>query len=523
MRIHRFIAAVCLVSLVGLGGSLFAEESADSIQQGAGSALVSPVLTVGTNVGYYNNDTYYDGTVINPFISIGIETKNIELYGELALYDTKKYEPFKADLPGSKISNLWFNLEEGGIKYHNGPLSFDAGRFKHYDQIDSPYSLFVNSNGISTLLMNMRYEDDFFFYESRWLCLTNRSYMNVSMTSNTAVDSDGNTYSTVTAFPSGYPDRGANIKAYGFKFKNGMRFGFQDAAVYTGRSFDLEYFLNPIPQYFIQYAKTNGGRPWATGGNENDIIGMFWDWAREDGYSFNSQILIDDFSMHGLSPSQLPANPWKLAWTFGGRKELDSNSSVGFYHAGATRYTFEPITMDDASQVDENCYGYTYYPDTRFDDSYDFDFSEPEAIQIEDNAIGYKYGENNLAFQADYKYEVKNDYKIGAALEYVIAGSNSPANPWGDLAKHPHGTKLLNDSVLENRILAKFAATKSIGAWDFSAKLVTGVRFNAMELESAGASDPDYTQSIYIWEPQSGNTVAVLDLMFGAKYAWRMR
>jgi hypothetical protein len=514
MRINRAVEAVCvfLIALIGLPLAAQVSSPADAAPAQAGGALVSPVLTIGTEAGYYTNDTYYDGPVVRPFISIGLDSKYVDLIGALSLYDDKKYMPFQADLPGGKIANLHFFMDEGGAKLHFGPLSLDAGRFKHYDVIDSPYSLFINSNGNSAFLMNIRYEDDFFFYESRWLELNYRSYLDPTLATGNGA-----------AFPSGYPDRGANIKTYGFKIGQGMRFGFQDAAIYTGRSFDAEYFLSPIPQYFIQYAKTNGGTPWSTGGNENDIVGIFCDWARVDGYSFNAQLLIDDFSVHGLSPSTLPNNPWKLAWTFGGRKETDYGS-FGFYHAGATKYTFEPITMNKASQLEENCYGYAYYPDTRFDDSYDFDFSNPQPIQIEDNSIGYKYGENNLAFQADWKYERKNDYKLCAALEYVIAGSNGSDNPWQDLAAHPEGTKLLNDSVLENRIVAKFAGTKSLGNWDFSAKLIAGVRINAMELVAPDAStDSPYTLDLYIWKPQKGNTVPVVDFMLGAKYAWRMR
>jgi hypothetical protein len=510
MRMRHFAEAACL-AIIALVAIPAAAQDQEAIP-------VSPVLTLGAEAGYFSNDTYYDGLQARPFISIGIDTKYLDLIGELGLYDSKKFMPFKADLPGDKVSNLYFFMEEGGARLHFGPLSLDAGRFRHYDVIDSPYSLFENSNGNATVLLSLRYEDDFFFYQSRWLELNNRSYMNATATY-TASDSS---IQPITAFPSGYPDRGANIKTYGFKIAKGMRFGFQDAAVYTGRSFDLEYLLNPIPQYFIQYAKTNGGRPWATGGNENDIVGIFWDWAREDGYSFDAQILVDDFSIHGLSPSTLPDNPWKLAWTLGGRRETDFGS-FGFYHAGATKCTFEPITMGDAASVQENCYGYTYSPDTRFDDSYDFDFSNPQPIQIEDNSIGYKYGENNLAFQADWKYELKDDYKLCAALEYVIAGSNSPANPWGELLKHPSGTKLLDDAVLEHRVLAKLAGTKSIGDWDFSAKLVGGVRLNAMELGAPAGTDPGWTQSLYIWKPVEGNTVPVVDFMLGAKYAWRMR
>lgn len=534
----RFTPVVFLVALALLAAPLFAQEAApeasiptsptDAVAtaeesesgtsvapaegDGEKDLLVSPVVTLGVEGGYAKSGTYYDGPTGRMFLSVDEDAKYVRLFGELALYSDDKYAPAKANLPGGEFLGLYFMMEEGGIESDLGPFHLRAGRFRHYDVIDSPYSVFVNSNGNSALQVNLRYEDDFFFYESRWISLNDRS---------------GQTAEEFTeAWPDGFPDRGANIKTYGFKLRNGMRLGFQDAAVYTNRAFDLEYLLSPIPQYFIQYAKTNAGRPWATGGNENDMIGLFWDWKRDDGYSYNAQVLMDDFNVFGLGGTSL--NPWKLAWTVGGRKTL-KDGSIGFYHAGATKYTFEPITMgeDDDDQVESNswsAYGYTYYPDTRFDKTYDFDFSDPVSISIEDNAIGYKYGENNLAFQVDYKYEYRDSYMLSAALEFVLAGANSPSNPWQDLNKHPLAiAKLLDDDVIEKRFLAKLATTWREGSWSYSVRIDAGIRFDAMELVAPDSTDNEWTQALWIWKPQEGNTVPVLRLMLGAKYVWRMR
>ncbi|HOX31121.1 MAG TPA: hypothetical protein PLB91_02250 [Spirochaetales bacterium] len=492
--------------------------------EAAAPSLVSPIITIGAEAGYTKTGAYYDGKTGRAYVAIEEAMEHLRLFGELSMYADDKYAPAKANLPGGELLGLYFIMEEGGIESSFGPVSLRAGRFKHYDVIDSPYSLFVNSRGNAALLANIRYEDDFFFYESRWLCLNQDAYMD-------AWGDATHTFSD-TAWPEGYPDRGANIKTYGFKLRNGMRFGFQDAAIYTGRSFDLEYLLNPIPQYFIQYAKTNGGRPWATGSNENDMIGAFWDWKRDDGYDFNAQVLMDDFNVGGFGDT--PRNPWKLAWALGGRKKL-AVGSVGFYHAGATKYSFSPITMGedddgdnllDEGQVAQNAisaYGYTYYPDTRFDRSYDFDFSDSCEIAIEDNAIGYKHGENNLAFQADYTFEYRDSYMVSAALEFVLAGANSPANPWQDDNKHPIGTKLLNDEVLEKRIVLKLASTWREGDWSYSVRIDGGIRIDAMELVEPDATDNVWTRNLWIWKPQDGNNVPVARIMLGAKYAWKLR
>ena len=153
---------------------------------------------------------------------------------------------------------------------------------------------------------------------------------------------------------------------------------------------------------------------------------------RDDGLSLNAQILIADINIHMLG-SQFYNNPWKLAWTVGGRKET-SLGSFGFYHGGALRYTFEPITTASASELPMTAYGYTYYPDTRFDASND-ESGDYESLAIEDNSIGYKYGENNIAFQFDWKKHAERLRFVCGTFEYRLSGTNSPSTPWGRLAQ----------------------------------------------------------------------------------------
>ncbi len=121
-------------------------------------------------------------------------------------------------------------MEEGGIFSKIGTLSLKAGRFKHYDVVDSPYSLFVNSKGISSNIMDIAWDDGFFSYESRWIELNHDSSQNTDAWN----------------FNGGFPERGANIKTFAFRIGE-MRFGFQDAAIYSGKNFDPEYFLNLFP------------------------------------------------------------------------------------------------------------------------------------------------------------------------------------------------------------------------------------------------------------------------------------
>jgi len=461
-----------------------------------------PVITIGGTAGY--DDRSEKGFVGSAFISLGLDTRPFDLIARLSLESDGKYAPAEANIPGKEFFGLYFWMDEGGIRVPFGPLTLEAGRFRHYDEIDSPYSLFINGLGHSALLMNLRYEDDFFIYQTRWIELNNHSA------------------AETPAWPDGYIDRGANVKTYGFKVAPGMRFGFQDAAVYTGRSFDYEYFLNPIPQYFLQYAKTNSGRPWTTGGNEGNSIGAFFDWELPSGATLNAQVLMDDFNVHFLFPDT-PWNPWKLAWTFGGSLKTEAGK-FALYCAGATKYTFEPISMKDASNWTGKAYGYTYYPDTVFD----YDSTELREIGIEDNAIGYLYGENNFAIRLEWSDRISG-YDLGAGLEFRLMGENSPANPWHELYGQPDdGTHWLDDAVLEKRFLAVLQASRQVGDWRFFSSLSIGVALDALKLGAVTLSSPangtsDGDLLIQMYTPVEGNTQPILRLRLGASYSIRTR
>lgn len=449
-----------------------------------------PTLTLGAEGGYVTGGEadYWNGPTARAYIGFDYASKYFDLLSDLSMYDNKKYGPTVASIPGGHLGDTYFIMDNGGLVTHVGPVKFAAGRFRQYDVIDSPYSLFVNSNGNSALLMKFDYEDDFFFYETRWIEL------------------NSNSDASTPSFPNGFPDRGANLKTFGFKIAPGMRFGFQDAGIYTGRSFDAEYFLNPIPAYFLQYVKTVAGSPWSTGGFEKENVGMFWDWKRDDGLSFNAQLFVSDFSVFGLGDT--PDNPWKLAWTFGGRK-VTKYGTFGFYQAGATKYAFETVN---------NGYpcSYTYYPDSRFNDGTTY-----YPISIEDNAVGYKYGENNLAFLADWTKPVAG-CDLYASLELLLAGTNSSNDAWNGLSYYPGGTELLNDATIEKRILATVSASWRTGSWRVYGSITGGVAIDPLGSVAA----PNYSAPVgsgggsYIYMAQAGTAQPILQLTIGASHTW---
>jgi hypothetical protein len=167
-------ALVAQVSLPAPYVDPFAPSTASSTETGK---RPSPVLTFGTEGGYVTGGEadYWNGPTGRVYIGLDYASKYFDLVADLSMYDNKKYGATPANFPGGRLGNLYFLMDNGGVRTHFGPLSFSAGRFQQYDVIDSPYSLFVNSNGNSALGMRLDYEDDFFFYETRWIELNDRS------------------------------------------------------------------------------------------------------------------------------------------------------------------------------------------------------------------------------------------------------------------------------------------------------------------------------------------------------------
>lgn len=472
---------------------------------------------VAYRAGTYGADITDNGFAPSFGTALIADARHFSVLADLSANTDGKYAPALADIPGGTLFNIYFMLEQGGISSRLGPVTLKAGRFRHYDTVETPYSLFVNSGGIAANIMDITYDDGFFTYESRWIELNHASTI------------DTEAWGAAAGVGKGFPERGVNLKNYALRIGD-MRFGFQDAAVYTGRNFDFEYFVNPIPQYFIQYVKGTGGRPWATESDENNIIGAFWTLERRGDFSLLAQFLMDDFNIHWLFP-ETTWNPWQAALTLGGRLETGAGS-FGLYLAGATKYTFEPSEMRAGTVAAAGekqqavSYGYSYYPETRFDYSWTQSGFQARPIAIEDNMLGYKYGQNNIAVQADWKGRIAR-WDFGAALEFRLAGSNSPANPWHDrIDPLVDGTHFLDDPVLEKRILASASLERRFGDWSLRASLSGGVALDAMELRAPVVTDAvaaPADRNIWIWQPVAGNTKALVSISVGGSYRWKLR
>jgi len=372
---------------------------------------------------------------------------------------------YQAPFFGSYFGGVSVEIRKAGFSYSQGGFTVGLGQTPLEDVIFSPYSLFQNSLGHPMLGAEITYEADGFFYRDRWMIL-NKDLQDGLYTSD---NPDG--YASV------YDDRGAVLKTYGVKTGN-FRFGYQDSVIFTGDYFDIDYFANPIPTIFVQQIARAPGRPWTReDGDHNAIMGFFADWNDGGRYAY-AQILVDDFNMNRFIDPSGKQNPDKIAWSLGGRMESPAGT-FGLYHAGATKYTF--------SSAREMYYSYTLYPGSLvlWEDT-------ETPIGIEENMLGYLHGENNIALLGTWKRGF-GDYDLAASLEMTLSGSKSPANPWHEydtLEEAGEGTKLLDDPVLEKKVVLGFEAGRPFG--DFYVGIAGKLGFVVNRLETvAAAASPD--------------------------------
>ena len=445
---------------------------------------------------------------------------------ELGACNDGKYTAFE---DGEFTYGFYYYLNNGGLIYDGDRLKLKMGRFVHSDVVDSPYSLFISSEEIPAVQLEISYEDDLFFYLDRWVQLNDRSALYAIINTQ---DLDGDGLLTEAEITADQIDRAMNFKSYGLKFGR-LKVGFQDSTVYT-RLFDAEYFFNPVPGWFLQYINTTGGKPWTKTGNDNSIMGFFGDWT-DDSYEIIGQLLLDDFNLNSIMNPSGPQYPNKIAWSLGGRYDTKWGK-FGLFHAGATKYTFEPYGTDtDLGYPTDLKYGYTYYPTTTYRLGEDADGDEV-TLDYQDNYIGYKYGENNIALLTDWLGEVYG-YRLYSSLEFTLSGSKSPANPnqeFFNWREGGFGTKMFNEGSLEKKIELDINASRTFGSWTPYVDLEIGGIFNVLKLESVPVRDVNGNDIIdpeelaahannatKIFHP-SGDNELILNFTIGCTYTYSL-
>ncbi|SIR01303.1 hypothetical protein SAMN05920897_1246 [Alkalispirochaeta americana] len=506
-------------------------------------------------------------------------SRHFNLFVDWALIGDRRYDPSEP-----YMRDRYFYIRDAHVEVDYQPFTLKMGRTTQQDVVDTPYSLFVNSNPIPALQMETSYKGDFFFYTSRWVGL-NRSSDKTYFGSEPGVapfgvynndnpqivPGTGARYDQV--YPDGVPwaDRGANFKVYGLNLEQGWRFGLQEGAVYTNSFFNPEFFLSPMPMYFTQIIMDGGNKPWGEFANSKHVMGFFLDRTTPDGY-FTAQILVDDINGSSIPGIDVDFQN-RLAWSLGGYRQFDFGQ-VGLYYAGATKYAFsatstpgddvyDGLEVGNYSGADETPlyysrrpYPFTYFPAVE----YPVDGGRRMPIDYRQNYLGYAHGENNMAIKMDYTntFFVDEPRETGfyASLEWVLNGAKSPANPWHEEYTYKDisdSTHFLRDD-LEHQLLFRARVERPVTIFGTPFTVFAdgelGFIFNAMRLEPPfddddprrwiwGDENGDFKPPTgghdevklidrnraepWIYRPQMGTNEVIYYLTVGITYRWQMK
>lgn len=422
----------------------------------------------------------------------------------------------------------------------DGGFNISAGRGPHKDVVDSPYSVFINSTDIPAFHIDFSYKNDLFFYTTRWVELNANSmyqYLEGSVSDPFGLDNDTGIYDAWNPYSGEWLDKGANYKTFGINLDN-WRVGFQDVVIYIDRSFDAEYFFNPMPQYFVQLINTAFGRPWSQAGNAKSYVGFFADRSEYDSY-FAIQLLLDDLNASFFPGfDQSSAIKTKIAWSLSGWKDFEFGR-IGLYHGGATKYTFEAtytahhyeMFIDDPGfiAIPYSIFPYeaTYVPATQ----YTTEDGEVMAIDYTENYVSYKYGENNIAFMVDYQKLLYRDtpfeFGLYSSLEWVLNGAKSPANPWHEYYSGTQDDAKISllDGTVEHLLRISTAIRKPVSnSFVLNLDLIAGIAINAMKLVDVPPVDSDVVDYDGSWDepkiyvPQSDLVEPILKVTIGGTW-----
>jgi len=152
--------------------------------------------------------------------------------------------------------------------------------------------------------------------------------------------------------------------------------------------------------------------------------------------------------------------------------------TFGLYQAGATKYTFQ--------SAQKEYYSYTMYPGSTV-----LWKNTESPIAIEDTMLGYLHGENNIALLGTWMRGF-GEVDCAASLELTLSGSKSPANPWNEhdtLVDAGYGTRLLDDPVLEKKIVLGLEAGVPMGRFYLGAAGKLGYVANRLAAVATAISD----------------------------------
>jgi hypothetical protein len=509
MRRRSFVSISAFIAMIAIAGS------GAGAQEDAKASSSSLVIDAGMDVflGAFQWKPGFLSDALKP--GFAFDSDFFDASAKFSGLNDGAYDAFNSYTLGH-----YFLIDEAkaGLSYRG--LSLSGGKGPASDIADSPYSVFISSESIPAVFLDLAWDSPIFSYRSRW----------ISLNQDSALDYEGT--------EGGMPvlDRGMNFKTYALNL-GALRIGFEDCVVYLDKVFDAEYFLSPAPMFIAEMVSTSPGRPDMVEGNTNSLMGFFADYRKPD-WDVYGQFLIDDINAKFLAPVlgwAIPSlydidNLNKFAWSLGGRWR-SPYGAFSFHHGGATAYAFEStytsahfpggILPGGLLAYSVLPYEYVYYPVTEFARG---DGSR-SAIPYVDNYIGYKYGENNIAFQFGYANSAFKEKPFGfgysACLEYVISGTKSPSNPWAEddtwVGITEASYRLLDEAVLEHRLTLSAAAAKAWKGWTFSIGAELGYAWNRLALVETNPGEAK------IWKPQAGIGQSIYGFTLGASYRWNIR
>ncbi len=225
------------------------------------------------------------------------------------------------------------------------------------------------------------------------------------------------------------PTKSFNYRSISFSPSKNFEIGYEESILYLDRYFDSFYFFAPLPMPAIQEAFHMGNAPWYSNFDDNSLIGGWLKYSIKN-TDIYIEILVDDINMNRfLRPSDPHQNPDKLAFLTGISSKKEP-FRITFEFAGATAFVFQR---------------------THANKPYEYIMFENSNLPIERNMIGYKHGENNLAYALRIEYDDKKwfgqiDY------EYLLYGTRTPEEPWHG-GQMPNGTQWLIGDLNSNSLL----------------------------------------------------------------------
>ena len=246
-------------------------------------------------------------------------------------------------------------------------------------------------------------------------------------------------------------------------------------------------------------------------------MGLFGQYKADPYYAF-ARILINDLNLNflfGNSGSVSASNVNKLAWSLGGRMKTDAGT-FGFFHAGATDYTYA-ASYPDPVNFNVSPFEYTYYPVVSLNGS--------TMIDIQDNYIGFQYGENALAFLGTFDTVLFSNspysFALSSGLELVLNGSKSPDKPLQGYADYPDVPQKIqlfaNDPVLEYILVLRNKLSKELAPFTLSAELDIGYDWNKLGVGPISAALAAQNAPLE-YRPMAGSNSVIFTIILGGTY-----